>query len=282
MERRLFLGVEAIESILPIAKLNQARLLNLSNTHHQITKTHYSPWMAIPSTMVISKIDTSWTTDERLIIASDAVKIQSILSSINQDNELIPSDEKYPLAISSLSEDDSYIFNSKIRQAENRLIEILPLFQTLIDHLVFKYIPMESTIPGKSDYAMSTLWFMGGIFMEKRQLRDLDQRAENLAHEIAHQIIINYQLNDPLIDGNLNQLIYSGIRQEERPAILAFHGAAALSYMLWVQSTLQNRERVNLIRTQLSSTLEDLSKLKTTVIGSKILSEFHEALLTLR
>ena len=128
------------------------------------------------------------------------------------------------------------------------------------------------------DYGMSVMWLKGVIFFEKKQLSSLEQRVENIAHEVAHQVIINYQLNDFLIDGDLNAKVYSGIRRVERPAIMSFHGAAALSYMLLVAKEYGNQKRIDELRSGLIKTLDSLNEISFTKVGRKIFEEMHEFL----
>jgi len=282
MSRSLFFGSRATESIIPILESTNSKIVGLTNKNHDSNFNAFSPWMAVPSRMVISPISSTWTPNKRYIDIAELAEIKNILISINQEDDLIPSHEQYQLKVSSLSETEAVHFNAKITEAEKQLCSILPHFRLLIDSLIQKYIPTESTLTTGTDFGMSTLWFKGAVFFEKTQNSDLNQRTENIAHEIAHQIIINYQLNDSLIKGSLNERIYSGIRDEKRPAILSFHGAAALSYMLWVQSTLQDTTRAKAIELQLRSTLEDLKNIEFTTIGQKLYEEFHEALNSIR
>jgi hypothetical protein len=278
MARSLFFGADATDSIIPLVQATDSKLITLSNNRNSRTNPEYSPWMAIPQGMLQSDLDCSWLPTNRLTQRHDHGSIQKIFKCINLENDLIPSHENYDLRISDLNSDEIEIFNSRILEAEYQLKRILPHFETLISNLIRKYIPIETPNRTHGDTGMSTLWFKGAIFFESNQRANLDQRTENLAHEIAHQIIINYQLNDTLIASDLNQEIYSGIRATNRPAILAFHAAAALSYMLWIQSTLGNHQRASLLSSQLKSTLADLEKVKTTLIGRKIMDEFHLAL----
>ena len=278
MPRTLFFGPVAIDSVIPLVQATDSKLMTMANSRATQTFTDYSPWMAIPKGMLQTDLETNWVPKNRFFVEQDLSSIQNIFKCINIENDLIPSHEEYQLKISTLQSNDIDHFNSRIMEAETQLMRILPHFELLISRLVRKYIPIDNSNSVQSDTGMSTLWFKGAIFFESNQRANLDQRTENLAHEIAHQIIINYQLNDTLIASDLNQEIYSGIRETNRPAILAFHAAAALSYMLWIQSTLGNHQRASLLSSQLKSTLADLEKVKTTLIGRKIMDEFHLAL----
>jgi hypothetical protein len=278
MNRQLFFGPEAVDSILPIAEATNARLIQMAHQSGNAKVSRYSPWMAVPQTMLTKPLSTNWIPDTRTFQVVESSQIKEILSAIQQNVDQIPSHEGYSLGVSTMSASETENFNSRIQESEQKLCATLPHFRILLDRLIHKYIPMESTTNNQGDFGMSTLWFKGAIFFEKNQKPELDQRVENLAHEIAHQIILHYQLNDPLIEGDLNAPVYSGIRQENRPAILSFHGAAALSYMLWIQTHLKNESRCKEIQKQLESTLMDLGKTQFTIIGKKIFEEFHTPL----
>ena len=186
---------------------------------------------------------------------------------------------KYELLVSELDAKKLEYFNAQIRNAESELACIIPYFQPLIKNLIQFYVPIENASNDHvHDYGMSLLWFKGAVFFEKGQSFAIERRVENLAHELAHQVIINYQLNDYIIDGDLNEEVYSGIRERLRPAIMSFHGAAALSYMLQVASLYQNKKRTSELKNSLEKTLQSLSEIKFTPVGKVIFEEMHEFL----
>jgi hypothetical protein len=56
--------------------------------------------------------------------------------------------------------------------------------------------------------------------------------AVDLAHELGHQALMLFQLSDSILRSPLKEPVYSSVRRENRPAIMALHGTIASAYMM--------------------------------------------------
>ena len=280
MNKKFFAGSDAVDSILKIARSTNVKLIDKAKRINSASYADYEPWMSIPEFMKPSQLILKLPSKKgRFLNSSSLIEIDQLLKSLGQGHENIPSKESYNLRVCLVNKDELDHFNSRLKDAEDELILILPFFESLIHELIQFYIPMENPSDEHAfDYGMSVMWLKGAVFFEKTQFPDLQRRVENLAHELAHQIIIHYQLNNFLIEGDLNTKVYSGIRKKNRPAVLSFHGAAALSYMLLVAKAYSNQERMNELKTALRNTLDSLKGVSFTPVGNKLFEEMHEFL----
>jgi hypothetical protein len=281
MGKKLFAGMNAVDSILLVANSTNDKLLERAFTRTNKHFNHYEPWMCLPTEMLYKDIKYPFGMGSRgrFMGCGELAEVKFFTHSLNAEGKNIPSVEKYDFIVSDVDESMLNNFNEKLREAEATLIELFPYFKPLVENLVQLYVPMENPQQQHDfDYGMSVMWMKGVIFYEKKQFPSLNRRVENLAHEIAHQIINNYQLNDFLIEGDLNRKVFSGIRKVERPAVMAYHGAAALCHMLLVARACNDEKRSNELHDSLVKTLESLRPLSFTPIGQKIFEEMHEFL----
>jgi hypothetical protein len=275
MKRHFFIGENAIDTILSINGKTNENLINNYSHESQKSIDKFESWLCLNEQKVINKINPFYS-NNRQINEEEIIKINEIISSISISG-LIPSTENYQVKVSLLNKSEIKSFNNSIKTAEESLIKLIPQLEILIKNLIIKYIPFEHTESNeKIDLGMSTYWFKGSIFFEKKQEINEYNKLENIVHELAHQVIINYQYNDLLIEEDFNKLTYSGILNKNRPAIMAFHGAAALSYMLNVAIETKNFNRTEQILSQLNKTLSSLKQTKFTKLGLSIFNEMIE------
>ncbi len=72
-------------------------------------------------------------------------------------------------------------------------------------------------------------------FLERVSTLSTTARAQmtvDLAHELGHHVLMIYQCADRIIDGDLAAPVYSSVRRTFRPAIMSFHAAFAMAYMM--------------------------------------------------
>jgi hypothetical protein len=273
--RQLFIGEKAVDSILEIAKNVNRQFIELAKKRWNSNAEEFQPWMCIPSNLGNGGIPLDWPTHSLFLKGKDLTAVRGFIESLDSEKRPLPSMENYPIRVSNLSSVEEEEFIAKILDARASLVTTVPWIGRLLDNLVQHFVPVESLTDDGMDYGMSTVWLKGAIFFEKKQLRSLELRTESLAHELAHQILIHYQLSDRLIE-RLNEPVYSAIRKTERPAIMTFHGAAALSYMLLAARNINNSERVNILTNDLKETLKSLSAVKLTAVGEIILKEMDD------
>jgi hypothetical protein len=119
---------------------------------------------------------------------------------------------------------------------------LLPVWQAIVVHV----IPLLVTSPTPSRrFGFSSHHLKGYIFLSFAPPKTAADSATEagadavaLAHELGHQVLMTYQVADPIIASNPDAPVYSAIRGTFRPAILAFHGAMALAYMTHVAERL--------------------------------------------
>ena len=105
----------------------------------------------------------------------------------------------------------------------------------------------------------------------------------NICHEYSHLVFSLIRSADQLVQDK-NDYCYSGIRQIERPAILAFHGLYALTYMRYAAQLFEDVDpkssRLFLaeINQMSAPAIKALSQIKLTQIGTKIFTECSEFL----
>lgn len=154
-------------------------------------------------------------------------------------------------------------------EAKDLLFSAVPEFQKLFLNIVKLIIPLEIKDKENSPIAgFSSHLCQGAIFLSTPVIDRKYWRAElaiDLAHELAHQVLNLFQRTDNLLLSDLYMPIYSGVRRINRPAIMALHGAAALSYILLSAKSIEqcsqaNSEEVEYARQLLNGVREDLLK----------------------
>jgi len=276
MPRRFFWGENAIDTILKVSENVNRQFLDIANSKGY-QGSQYEPWMALHSKFIKFEKFPRWQNDSLFFSLQEMREFLALIKRLNPDKETIFSLENYPIRVSSLDSDQYNYFCDKIAEAKSNLENRIPWIRPIYNGIVNKFVPIEGIYEkNENDFGMSTIWLKGLIFYDKRQERPLKLRIENLAHELAHQIIINYQLSDRLIVGDLNAPIYSAIRRTKRPAIMALHGAAALSYMFLAASTDHANDRSLIILHDLIETLKGLKEVKLTPVGQQLYLEMYE------
>jgi hypothetical protein len=274
-DRKLFVGERAVDSILSLnANVNRQFMARCKKSGVDIGPD-FRPWMAMPSE---NNLNASNLWPKNQYLGLDDLEVVRAWITKNDESGEIPTLEGYPLKVAHVSNEENENFISKLSEARNHLTKIHPWMDALIQDLILNLVPIESTRNTDTDYGMSVIWLKGAVFFEKRQFRTLSYRMENLAHELAHQIIINYQLSDLLVEDDLSSEVYSAIRKKNRPALAALHGGAALTYMLIVAKALELPERIHSISHDLSTTLKALDSVKLTPVGMTLRKEMHAVL----
>jgi hypothetical protein len=156
------------------------------------------------------------------------------------------------------------------------------LFTSLVDVV----IPLDRQfITGLSSH-----YCRGAIFIAFFPNLGHEDLAVGLVHETAHQYLNVCESADTLIASAIDTPVYSGVRKTTRPAIQAFHAAAALSFMLsfCIEGTgadISGKEaayleaKVGGLRDALRRTIHDLSRVcKFTELGSALIAEFNDVL----
>jgi hypothetical protein len=104
-----------------------------------------------------------------------------------------------------------------------------------------------------------------------------------ISHELGHQVLIIYQSADRILESDLAEKVYSGVRMTERPAIQSFHALVALYFMLNFLVNIkldfsndQNsliKEKINDLTKKINDTTESLNKCKFTELGKALKHE---------
>ncbi len=280
MAKTLFYLPDALPAIQKLVQATDQKLLSLVNRTYGTQYTQYSPWMSIPFRMLHQPTVFDWAPQSRRFELADHESVKTILDAIDPECEVIPTHENHEMHLLDLNVDQNKEFNQRIIEAESKLISVIPEFERLMDWMIVKHLPFKVHEEWKDEandqnQAMSTLWFKGVVFSSFEPKVAMDVLAESIAHEIAHQVIIHYQLNDVLIKGNLNEPVYSGVRKTNRPAIAAFHAAAALTYMILFADAIGNQERKRELQENVEKGLFALRGIQFTPIGQKIYQEMH-------
>jgi hypothetical protein len=159
----------------------------------------------------------------------------------------------------------------------NRLYSV---FTSLVDLV----IPLDrQLITGLSSH-----YSRGAIFIAFFYNLRHEDLAIGVVHETAHQYLNVCESADTLIASEIDAPVYSGVRNTTRPAIQAFHAAAALSFMLSfcieaMGADISGEEATYLgakiggLRDALRRTIHDLSRVCTfTELGRALISDFND------
>lgn len=236
------------------------------------------------------------TVSDRLTTRADVLNdISSTYSSPESGSDLSVFDlaESGFKIFSSISS-DAYaldIYGESIELVQRDTGHFGPLFDLLVDNIV--PIKATSVRRRKKGVGFSSHLARNFIFMSVPEIPEFAELelAINIMHEVGHQALLVYQSCDPILSSDPKALIYSGIRRCHRPAILSFHGAVALAYMiqgfktalLWPEYQSDRaseyiRERLKIISIDLVQTLVDLSKCQYTPLGKRLFQELAQVL----
>lgn len=302
----LLWGESAVPSVLLLNQKLSIHLLQKSRA--QALKENVvtgQPWLAVPNSLWKTDLDKGLFTPltSRFLNRNQLEQIRTIVRAVGNSNRAtehasnqapIWGQEASQFAISDLSDSDLNRFNEQLFAAEQKLVNLRPYYAEYLKKLVQVYIPIErisrppsdssSSIAsndhhfGSTDFGMSTLWFKGAIFFSKHLPKDIDQLVENIAHEITHHILIQYQLCDFIIhpDHFLDKA-YSGIRDTSRLTIQAFHGAAALTTMADICRATDQSRRHEWLNSLKLKTLQSLVHVPKTELGEHLFQELISA-----
>lgn len=159
--------------------------------------------------------------------------------------------------------------------------QILPIFEQDI----------ESSKIIRGNASVSSHQLVGTICLELPIQNSPSSKLDlciSMAHELGHQVLIIYQRADRILESSFSTPVFSATRGTHRPAILAFHGAVAVSYMLEATRLLANslhlseseKVYVQEIEAQkrilLQKNLESLNQsCLFTLLGKKFISEME-------
>lgn len=111
------------------------------------------------------------------------------------------------------------------------------------------------------------------------------EMAIDYVHEASHQLTFLLNGIDPLIKGDDKEPVYSAIKGCERPAILALHGAIALSYMCLFrvfhrkvsgEYLFRSQKKLKEERQKLSETIRRLQETcEFTEVGTRIMKDLE-------
>lgn len=128
-----------------------------------------------------------------------------------------------------------------IRKALDILADLSPEIHSAFSALVVQVVPLYSTDGRDRRLGSSHEMAKGAIFMGIPLEPGIDRLLEfavDIAHEVAHQVIITYLAFDDLILSSADRLVFSGVRGTPRPPIRALHAATALCYIVEVERKL--------------------------------------------
>lgn len=281
---RLLTGAAAVSSALLIKRVTDSRLKEAwaANTPELGTSDapkEYQPWMALPPQLLLDVSSTSIVRPEFRSRFLDLNHLDSFSNFYSNLPTGCIGAELASLQVARATQAQLQLFNEAIHLAEIELVRIQPHYSTLIENLIQAYVPMIDLFGSSHDFGLSTVWLKGVVFFNIHQTALLNRRVENLAHEIAHQILIHYQMNDFLIhQEHLKAPTFSGIRNTERPAILSLHAAAALSSILQTARIQNENQRAAQAHSWLQRTVQGLKALPLTALGSTLLEEVEDVL----
>ena len=157
--------------------------------------------------------------------------------------------------------------------------------ERIVDEIILQCSTEEKYTLRERGTGLSSFDYRKGVFLSiptsKYWEADL---LINLWHEVGHQSLITHQLDDKIINESHMSMIFSVIRNTERPAILSFHAMIACLFMLefltenhkWI-SKISSRDFVTdyikFTRVKIKSAVNSLRELDLTDLGSAIINE---------
>lgn len=161
------------------------------------------------------------------------------------------------------------------------------LFDSLAKTLIpLKAIGSNARVGG---VGFSSEFVKGAIFLSIPSLEKYSdlELSINLAHELGHQALMIYQAADRIIEGPLDQPIFSAVRKTDRPAIHSFHAMTALVFMCdYLNCKLQSpfdlrSDEIAYLKKRYDNLFEDFGisitafkEIALTEIGQRIYSEY--------
>jgi hypothetical protein len=229
-----FVPTGVAHKVLPLWDAYTQRSKEAATRRHQQTYADYAPWMAMEGL------------EDELAPLFEA---SNHTSSLNIDHgylhvlaNTVQKNSACPLKYFRVESEDMQIWADvpaevihHFEDAKKLLFSSLPDIMAVFKGIVSTIIPLkianhlEAPISGFGSHLCP-----GAIFLTTPVTSRPYWRAElaiDLAHELAHQIIILYQRADSIVAGDLESPVFSGILNKDRPSIMAVHGAAALCFM---------------------------------------------------
>ncbi|MDQ3230221.1 MAG: HEXXH motif-containing putative peptide modification protein [Pseudobdellovibrionaceae bacterium] len=208
--------------------------------------------------------------------------------------------EKYDIPILHLKNEPQklFVYPQAIRQHPNYLAlysegwglmcKANPWMANIAKKLVKQVIPV--TRDGKRAGSSSSILSIGYLYMglpHGEAWKHPIDLAIGFAHEIGHHSLMIYQNCDRILTSEFHDMAYSGVRKTQRPVLMVFHAAVALTFMLECAKGLQTcfasdtRERSYVEsltlqkRRDLELTLKGLERFEFTELGRSIMEDMH-------
>ena len=181
---------------------------------------HYSPFMCnLDNINILSPLF-----DIKSLIVNEKSSLEVISKLYSMDGE--KSGEVKP---SHINDQDYKVYERAIK-----LVGTVPSLKVIFSFLIQHIIPIHEKVRQKTGSGSSNILVRGAIFLSVPKSKELGfiQLAINMAHELGHQCLMVYQVSDRIIEGNLDDLVYSYVRKTKRPIIQSFHASFALLFMV--------------------------------------------------
>jgi hypothetical protein len=205
------------------------------------------------------------------------------LAKVPYNQGLLPGDRKDWLPLNASNPETA----KKVAAAVEIIHSASSGFSKLYNELVEFVIPLGDIHRGYSNCDTRGVIFRG--FPNEWNPYDI---AIDLAHELGHHSLYVWQSIDKILTTPVNVPIYSSVRKDYRPAIQSFHGAVALSFMLYLTQQWDKNEVSNEVKIRhgklyvggsLESALEEAiatlkENCKFTPIGSRMIAEMQDLL----
>ncbi|MCB0414344.1 MAG: hypothetical protein KDD50_08430 [Bdellovibrionales bacterium] len=211
---------------------------------------YYSPWIC--ENKDLSKRVELHLIDDKKILSNNPFFIQTLI-------QIYKTETDKPLGL--LNQRTSSFLYRPVQDVTSKTLEIFEQAHHLVCQsklkslyldFIQKIIPLEEPGTQKSTgIGFSTIRSLGVVFLSLPNVAQDNQAydlAINLAHELGHQCLYFLQLGDQIIDPNFNENIFSTIRNEYRPPIMALHGLVALTFINTMIEELLTRRGLNFIQ----------------------------------
>jgi HEXXH motif-containing protein len=260
-----------------------AKTLEIWKSHYPSIFDHYVPWMSVLPTDVAlcphSALHHRYEPGQLLISDSSLLELDDYLhqgEGIELEQVLatdLPS--SYSIAV-GIQERQQWA-EAKYKSATSLVAESHPYFKRLFHKLVQVAIPIyidERKVSASSDLARGAVFI---AFDEADKPWDI---AVSIAHEMGHQALMVLHSVDLLIDSDLNEPVFSGVRLIERPAVQSLHAASALAFMLLFVTSCNYDDSARIsfadsLRHQLQLNLVALrSRCKFSELGQSVIDDF--------
>jgi len=260
------------------------KILETWNSRQGPRFDHYVPWMdMLPDGDVLIEHPALHAHYRPGALLTDHGQLRDIQDYLNGRREFIDEFTVNGLGVFRILTDDGTHLLEKQEHYEesHRILQSSdPFLASLFERLIHLVVPMDA---GGDKLYLSSDLARGALFLSLPP-GSAWTLALNLAHELGHQALMILNSADRLIS-DPRELVYSGVRKTERPALQSLHAAVALGYMiLFSEGTKANQrqalEILPIHRRDLADTLSDISaKCELTPVGQEIFADL-QALLT--